>query len=237
MQPQRQYCRGVSLTRRSFLLATATALALPVAEAQPAVAFTPRPDGLSISPTQALAYLNKGNARWANGRTEHRSYAPAVPATRGQWPFAGVLSCSDSRVPPDTVFDLAPSNLFVVRNAGNVVDDEGIGSLEYAAEHLGISLILVLGHSRCGAVMATEESLHTGTLPGGYIDAIVEHIAPAITALPADHSLPQAVAANARHSAALLASRSDVIQQAVVAGDLSIACGVYSLANRRVSVI
>ena len=105
-------------------------------------------------PGQIMARLREGNRRFAEGRPLVANSSPARRAELacGQRPFAAVLACSDSRVPPELVFDQGLGELFVVRVAGNVVDDTVLGSLEYAIEHLGVSFILVLGHSACGAV-------------------------------------------------------------------------------------
>jgi carbonic anhydrase len=117
-------------------------------------------------PERSLAELIEGNARFEAGTSLH----PRQDARRrkevlekGQYPFAAVVACSDSRVPPELVFDQGLGDLFVVRAAGNLVDDLGIASLEYAAVHLGVPLIVVMGHSRCGAVTAAVEG---GKAPG-----------------------------------------------------------------------
>jgi hypothetical protein len=97
------------------------------------------------------------------------------------------------------MFDMAPGNLFVVRNAGNSIESVGLGSLEFAAAVLGVSLIAVIGHTECGAVIATEDSVKTGELPPPSIDSVVEAIAPAVEALPAGATTNDAIAANARY--------------------------------------
>ena len=128
---------------------------------------------------QALELLKTGNARFVSGAltpkddyTELREQLNA-----GQHPFAVVLCCSDSRVAPEIIFDQKLGDLFVIRNAGNVVDDDVLGSIEYAVEHLGTPLVVVLGHSCCGAVTATCQG---GDLPGHIVD-IAKRIQPAIS--------------------------------------------------------
>ena len=128
---------------------------------------------------QALELLKAGNARFVSGAltpkddyTELREQLSA-----GQHPFAVVLCCSDSRVAPEIIFDQKLGDLFVIRNAGNVVDDDVLGSIEYAVEHLGTPLVVVLGHSCCGAVTATCQG---GDLPGHIVD-ITQRIRPAIS--------------------------------------------------------
>lgn len=115
-----------------------------------------------VTPDAALRRLKEGNARFVKGRLKHPNGAPArrTAVAAHQSPFAVILSCSDSRVPPELVFDQGLGDLFVVRTAGQVVAELELGSIEYAVEHLGASLVLVLGHERCGAVKATVESLH-----------------------------------------------------------------------------
>ena len=138
-----------------------------------------RPDGQIVTPDMAIDRLYRGNRRWVNRVSTRKTYAPpGQTPDAGQWPFAAIVSCSDSRVVPEDAFDVAGKNLFIVRIAGNVVDDVTLGSLEYAAVHTGISLIVVLGHSMCGAVGATQASIETDTLPGGSVDSIVELITP-----------------------------------------------------------
>ena len=127
---------------------------------------------------QAIELLKAGNARFVSGAlmskddyTELREQLSA-----GQHPFAVVLCCSDSRVAPEIIFDQKLGDLFVIRNAGNVVDDDVLGSIEYAVEHLGTPLVVVLGHSCCGAVTATCQG---GDLPGHIVD-ITQRIRPVI---------------------------------------------------------
>ena len=200
-----------------------------------------RPDGKVISSETALSYLKRGNLRWVAGKKnpkalKHFSFAPkGVAVEEGQWPIAAIVSCADSRVQPDELFDLAPANLFVVRNAGNVIDDDVLGSLEYGVEHLGVSLIVTLGHSLCGAVKATEAVVNGGAMPGHHVDALVNHIKPALSALPKGHSLAEAVTANAKQSAELAVSQSDVIDEFVKQGELKVVAATYDLVSRKVT--
>ncbi len=195
-------------------------------------------DGTPVTSEEALAYLRAGNRRWRNGDIQQRDYTPSGKSlVNGQWPIAGIVSCADSRVNPENVFDIARGNLFNVRNAGNVAGDITIGSLEYAVAVLGIPLIVVLGHTSCGAVKATQESVSTGKMPGGDIDAIVNAIAPAIRALPAKHTLTQAISANAQQTTRELISGSEIIDSAVRAKKLLIREGVYDIATKRVTLL
>ena len=128
---------------------------------------------------QALELLKTGNARFVSGAlTSKDDYTELrEQLSARQHPFAVVLCCSDSRVAPEIIFDQKLGDLFVIRNAGNVVDDDVLGSIEYAVEHLETPLVVVLGHSCCGAVTATCQG---GDLPGHIVD-IALHIRPAIS--------------------------------------------------------
>lgn len=229
------------MSRRSFIIraAGASALALGATMRQASGAgAAPRPDGQVVKPAEALARLRAGNARWATGNTVGQTYAPPGQSPEaGQWPFAAIVSCADSRVVPENVFDVAPKNLFIIRNAGNVIDDVTLGSLEYAALHTGIALIVVLGHSHCGAVSATRASVATGTMPGGYIDSIVDLIKPAILGVPEGASLDRAIIANARYSAKRIQELSTTIAKKTQAGTVGIVQGVYGLNERRVTFV
>ena len=127
----------------------------------------------------ALQSLKAGNERFVTGNLLPKdTYADDRKALcKGQHPFAAVLCCSDSRVAPEIIFDQKLGDLFVIRNAGNVVDEDVLGSIEYAVEHLGTPLVVVLGHSCCGAVTATCQD---GELPGHIVD-IAQRIRPAIS--------------------------------------------------------
>lgn len=136
----------------------------------------------AMTPDVALQKLMNGNKRYAENKQTYKitsTSATRASLSKGQKPYAIILCCSDSRVPPEIVFDKGLGELFVVRVAGNVVDPIILGSIEYAAEHLGSPLIMVLGHERCGAVTAAADS--KGKTTGSEnIDAIVENIAPLI---------------------------------------------------------
>ena len=129
---------------------------------------------------KALKQLKEGNARFVSGAlTPKDNYATLrEQLSAGQHPFAVVLCCSDSRVAPEILFDQKLGDLFVIRNAGNVVDDDVLGSIEYAVEHLETPLVVVLGHSSCGAVTATCQG---GELPGHIVD-LAKRIKPSVNA-------------------------------------------------------
>jgi len=172
--------------RRAFLTATAVG-ALAVAPVTAARAATCRPTG----PHTALAELLTGNHRYATGRSRHPDEGARRRHTlaAGQHPFAVVVGCVDSRVPPELVFDQGLGDLLCIRTAGQVLDEAVLGSIQYGVEELGIRLVLVLGHERCGAVAATLDHLRSGTPVPGHLELLVDEIAPAARrtrALPGD---------------------------------------------------
>jgi carbonic anhydrase len=131
------------------------------------------------SPIQnALDKLLEGNRRFVSQDAVHPNQDGnrRVEATKGQKPFAVIVGCSDSRIPPEIIFDQGIGDIFVIRVAGNIVDDIALGSIEYAVDHLGSQLVLVLGHSSCGAVTATVQGGETH----GHITSIVKAIKPAV---------------------------------------------------------
>lgn len=134
----------------------------------------------SMGPGPALAQLKAGNERFAAGSqsTAKPTRDRRLETAKGQHPFAIVVGCSDSRTPPEVIFDQNIGDLFVVRTAGEVVGDYELGSIEYAVQHLGARLIVVLGHARCGAV----EAAVAGETAPGHVGAIVRNIRPAVLA-------------------------------------------------------
>ena len=145
---------------RSAILRLGAAAMLAGAAVGPARAAAPA--SASMSPADALARLQAGNTRFVAGTLSQASAATErrLALTGHQAPFAAVLSCSDSRVPPELVFDQNVGDLFVFRNAGNFVDPAVLGTMEYGYAHLGVKLIVVLGHEACGAVKATAQAVH-----------------------------------------------------------------------------
>jgi carbonic anhydrase len=226
-------CPTPLLRRRSALAAT---LALGCAAVQPARAGGARTD---LTPQQALDALMAGNARHVAGLALARDTAARrAGLATGQAPFAAVLGCADSRVPPELAFDQGLGDLFVVRVAGNLVTREGLGSLEYGVAELGTPLILVLGHSGCGAVGATLAALRGAAPPPGQIGALVEAIAPGIAPVLHDADAEaRAVAANVRRAVATLEAASPILAGLAAQGRLRLAGGVYALGSGRVTLV
>ena len=189
------------------------------------------------TPAQALALLKEGNARFIDGKVFSGSLtARRLELTSGQSPFAVVLGCSDSRAPAETIFDQIPGHLFIVRVAGNFVTDDGLGSIEYAIEALHTPLIVVLGHSSCGAVDATLRYVKDGTTQPGHIMGLVRAIEPAVRDTrgePGDWA-HNAILRNVRDAVGALTERSAIVAAAVATKLLVIAGSVYDLRSGEV---
>jgi carbonic anhydrase len=198
------------------------------------------PPAAADNPKEALALLKAGNKRFYEGTGHTESLtARRVELTEGQAPFAAILGCSDSRVPGDTIFDVVPGHIFSVRIAGNYLTDGGLGSLEYAVAVLKAPLIVVLGHSACGAVDATIKYVRDGesAAPPGQIISIVKAIEPAAKASRQESGdwLHNATARNVRDNMAAVTSRSTILAEAVRKGQIGIAGGVYDLHSGKVT--
>lgn len=144
------------------------------------LAFANSNSGPSVSPDEALQKLMDGNKHYVENKLTNAAMSNSTTRTslaKSQKPYAIILTCSDSRVPPEIIFDKGLGEIFVVRVAGNIPDPVVLGSIEYAAEHLGSPLVMVLGHERCGAVTATVDSKGK-TTGSANIDAIVKAIEP-----------------------------------------------------------
>ncbi|HTI03314.1 MAG TPA: carbonic anhydrase [Acidisoma sp.] len=234
-----------ALPRRALVTATAIGLAAGslasggIARRAYAQAAAPAPN--AIAPDDALKVLMEGNARYIANATENRDYSAGRAArAAAQYPIAGLLSCADSRVAPELVFDQGPGELFVVRVAGNFVSTDGLASLEYGVQILGLPLIMVLGHSGCGAVAATIKVLKEGTQLPGHLPALVSAIRPAIDmaekAKAAD-PLAAAITQNVRYNVARLHKATPIIAEAAATGRIKIIGGVYDIGTGRVSLV
>ncbi len=189
----------------------------------------PRPE----TPASALAALVEGNQRFVLGhpRGPNRSLAKVAALVREQRPWAAVLGCADSRVPLEIIFDAGFGDLFVVRVAGNVAASEQIGSIEYAVSVLGTPLVLVLGHSGCGAVTA---ALSDGPAPGRIPD-LLRHIDAAIPDGCTD--LDRAIELNVRHQLRELGKQSPLLMEKVEQGALTLHGAVVDLSNGQVRLL
>ena len=188
-----------------------------------------------VTPESVLAELKDGNARHAQHRYmhPHESAARQRELVTGQHPHAEVLSCADSRVPPEIVFDQGLGDLFVVRVAGNVATDTEIGSLEYGAVHLHIPFLVVLGHESCGAVTAAFQ----GGKADGHIAVLLNLIKPAVDqgrGLPGD-PVANAVRTNVQMVVQQLRSSTPILSELVAQGKLKVVGGIYSLETGEVT--
>ena len=189
----------------------------------------------------SLQKLMDGNKRYVEGKLGSKDLGDnkRKELTKGQKPFAIVVTCSDSRVPPELLFDQGLGDIFVVRVAGNVVDPIALGSIEYGAEHLNSPLLFILGHSKCGAVKATIEAKGE---PEGNIGAIVKKITPAAKAAKKkggteDQIFETAIQENVKNVYKDVMSKSKIIPELAHEGKLKIVAGEYMLATGKVEMI
>jgi carbonic anhydrase len=192
------------------------------------------PSSAGASPADALKLLLEGNQRFADGKPvrPHQDASRRAALVGGQQPFAAILSCSDSRTPPEIIFDRGLGDLFIVRNAGNVPSPLVLEGLHFAAAHLGARLILVLGHTKCGAVAATLSG-QTGDIP-----ETAKEIEPAVAkskSMSGD-ALDNAISENVRLTVQKLSTEAPLTEM-VKAGDLQIVGAVYHLDSGRVIVL
>jgi len=196
----------------------------------------------ALSPQEALQRLSEGNQRFCEGRAVHASrvFSPDL-AIRPQRPFAIILGCSDSRTPVEVLFDQGFGDLFVVRIAGNVVAPSVVGSIEFAAAQFGTRLVVVLGHTRCGAVAATVEAIRTSNGPASknirsITDRISPHIEHALRASDSTDSefMRSLMRDNVRASANHLRHGSRIIEDLVLADRLAVVTADYELETGRV---
>lgn len=188
----------------------------------------------TLTPEEALKELVDGNQRFASGKTTAHEHDLAIlkqHLVTKQEPFAAVLTCADSRIPVEMVFDQTIGRLFVTRVAGNMVTPEIIGSLEFGAAVLGTKVILVLGHSDCGAVKA---AIVNKTVPG-QISSLYPHLQPAVDQAGPD--LKATTSANAKIQARLLAESSTVVAGLVKEGQLKVVAGYYDIGSGNVTLL
>ena len=212
-------------------LASCVALVILVGMNQFAQAADPaHPDQPSVAPAEAISKLKEGNGRYTSGNLQHpgQTAERRTELAKTQHPFATIISCSDSRVPPEIVFDQGLGDLFIVRVAGNVINDEGLGSVEYSVDHLGTRLILVLGHQRCGAVDAAKQTIAAKGKAPGHIESLVMAIKPAVEATAKD-DLDTTIKANVKNVVQALRSSTPILKAEVDSGKIQVVGGYYSL--------
>ena len=222
--------------RRQFLRVTMAGVLGGLVTAGGAELATPRSvlAQSKLSPDAAFQALMDGNRRFTSGRMTAFDEDLGIlkqNTIEKQEPFAAVLSCADSRVPVELVFDQSIGHIFVTRVAGNIVTSEIIASLEYGAAVLGTKVILVMGHGNCGAVKATIQAKEVP----GQISALYPHIQPAVD--QGGPNLEAATKANAKIQSALLREASTVISGLVKEGKLKVVAGHYDIANGSVTLL
>jgi carbonic anhydrase len=194
-----------------------------------------------LTPALAWRRLREGNERFVNGETSH----PNQDASRrsslveNQHPFAVIFGCSDSRLAAEIIFDVGLGDVFVVRTAGQVIDDAVLGSLEYSIGVLGVPLIVILGHDSCGAVSATKSAVETGQMPAGFIRDLVERITPSVlTSLRNDQTdVNDMVVEHVKQTSERLVDSSRVISDAIGSGKAAVIGLSYSLAEGRANLV
>ena len=197
--------------------------------------------GAEPADTAAWQRLLDGNARFVSGQPKH----PHQDGTRraelaaGQKPFAVVIGCADSRTAPEILFDQGLGDLFVIRLAGNIVDDAALGSVEFAVAQLGAKLIVVLGHEKCGAVAATVGVLKGDPAPANHIASIVEAIKPAVQAAKGREgdAVDNAVRENVHEVVEKLKASAPVLAPLVKSGELKVVGARYDLDDGKVEIV
>ena len=230
-------------TVKSLLLSLA--LALPVfwvsgvVQAETADVALTREAQAAITPARALEMLQQGNERFVSGKTLPRDFLAQVRQTStGQYPFAAIVSCLDSRIPPAIVFDQGIGDLFVGRMAGNFVNDDMLGSLEFATKLSGAKLVVILGHTECGAIKGACDAAQLGLLT-----ATLANINPAIEAVQGDYTprnsanagfVQAAAEMNVQLTMKKLLDRSVVLREMVDKGELGLVGAMYDVTTGKV---
>ncbi|MBI4964048.1 MAG: carbonic anhydrase [Desulfomonile tiedjei] len=195
----------------------------------------------SVSAQEAITLLQEGNSRFAMGwpqRPNQQAERRFETSEKGQHPVAGIITCTDSRVPPEILFDRGIGDLFVVRVAGNVAGVSEMGSIEYAIEHLGVPLVIVMGHSQCGAVTAVAENHEVH----GSIAELAKKISPAVAKTKNDHPaltgkalVEEAAHANVWQTIEDLFRHSLAIKHAVKEGSVEVVAAYYDIRDGKVT--
>lgn len=237
-----------NLGRRSFLgMAAGTLAALTMERPGATWANEPQAHGrearAALTADEALQRLLEGNQRFQRDEhtlSHHTSKAWRESLVPAQHPIATLLSCCDSRVPPEIVFDQGVGDLFVMRVAGNIVDADMVGSLEYAFEHLNTPLFMVMGHERCGAVRASLAQRLEHTHDYAEIEELLARLDPVFEGLdlsgPPDEVLARAIEANVRHSMKLL-GQANHVREALAEGKVKLVGAIYEMASGRVRLL
>lgn len=191
----------------------------------------------NIGPEEALQRLMEGNERFIEGKSVHpnQDRDRRREVVGGQRPFAVVLGCSDSRIPPEIIFDAGIGDLFVIRVAGNIADDVVLGSIEYAAEHLGVDLVMVLGHQKCGAIQAAV----AGGEPNGFVGSVLRALRPAVdeAKLKPGDTVDNTVRVNVAQIVVAVRASKPVLSHLSAEGKLRVVGAYYSLETGKVEIL
>jgi carbonic anhydrase len=231
------------VSRREFVwLSGLTAGA--VGSVRPAAGRASEQDSIKRDPDAVLARLLEGNRRFEKGELAHPGRKPAdfVPLAEGQAPLAVIVGCADSRVAPELIFDQGVGDLFVVRVAGNVISGAGAsvkGSIEYAVGELGVRLVVVLGHTQCGAVKAAIQHIDAKDALPGAIGDLVDTIKPAVAAVQGKpgNALDNVIRANVERGVERLNGLQPILAAAVKKGEVKVVGAVYDLRGGKVTVL
>jgi len=225
---------------RQSLTYTTVALASGLFVASKRTAFAD--EETALTPAEGLAELQAGNERYVTGTHTHHDYGPErEELAETQKPFAMIVSCADSRVSPELAFDQSRGRLFVVRVAGNFVDDNGLASLEYGAAVLGSQLIMVLGHTNCGAIKAAIDVVTKGTTLPGHLPGLVDNLKPAVEKAKAESGSGSLLDNTTRDNVLLtmqkLQTSQPVLAPLVEQNKLKVVGGIYDLTTGKVNLI
>ncbi len=234
-----EFCGLPLLSRRKLMLGASAGLAAGLIPggtlAQDHTQASP------MSPDAALERLLEGNARHAAKSPEHREdFEHRADRVDAQHPFAAILACSDSRVAPERVFDQGPGDIFAVRLAGNIVEDDGLASLEYAVKFLGTPLVMVLGHTHCGAVTAAVNVVTRRAALPGHLPKLIAAIEPAVIAAHGRHPsdlVAASIEENVKLNVKKLRADEPIVSEALAAKQLIAVGGVYDLATGKVELL
>jgi carbonic anhydrase len=196
--------------------------------------------GPPVGADEALAELIAGNKRYVTGKNIHHDFGPERPAlAESQHPFAIILGCADSRVSPELAFDQTRGRLFVVRLAGNFVDDNGLASIEFGASVLGASLIMVLGHDQCGALKAAVDVVTKNAQLPGHLPELIAHLKAAVEKAQKEEGslLDNAIRDNVLLNVETLRNSEPVLSNLIKENRLRVVGGLYDLATGRVEVL
>jgi carbonic anhydrase len=236
-----QQCIEKEMTRRRMM--GVGALALGAMATLPLVgrAVAQSDEAPPETPKAALDRLKAGNERYVAGNPINTDFTVGrVERAAGQQPFAAIVSCADSRVAPEVIFDRGPGELFVVRIAGNFINEDGLASLEYGAAVLGVKTIVVLGHSGCGAVGAAISAVQDGTEFPGHVPSLIQALRPAAEAAIAAKAPDLSAAAtieNAKLNAEFAKTAEPILSDRSESGKLETVAGVYDIATGKVNFV